>query len=116
MSNLVILKWQPFEYKAKFEKRSLLFRSKLGVLTCFLKDCTKKVLKIYKSIVIKNFKPVPLCPIKWQPFKVVAKLHESPLLIANTVDPRFYEHGFYRIPQNIEQNVTVPSIWLTKLS
>ena len=33
-----------------------------------------------------------------------------------TVDPRFYEHGFYRIPQYIEQNVTVPSIWLTKLS
>ena len=34
----------------------------------------------------------------------------------NTVDPRFYEHGFYRIPQYIEQKVTVPSIWLTKLS
>ena len=35
---------------------------------------------------------------------------------SNTVDPRFYEHGFYRIPQYIEQKVTVPSIWLTKLS
>ena len=34
----------------------------------------------------------------------------------STVDPRFYENGFYRIPQYIEQNVTVPSIWLTKFS
>ena len=36
-------------------------------LTYFLKDCTKKVLKICKSIVITNFKPVLLCPIKWRP-------------------------------------------------
>ena len=54
MSNLVILKWRPLEYKAKFEESPLLFRSEIGIL----KDCTKKVLKIYKSIVIKNFKPV----------------------------------------------------------
>ena len=45
----------------------------------------KKVLKIYKSIVIENFKPVSLCSIKWRPFKVFAKLHKSPLLIANIV-------------------------------
>ena len=45
MSNLVILKWQPFEYKAKFEKK-------------------EEVLKIYISIVTENVKPVPLCPIK----------------------------------------------------
>ena len=54
-------------------------------MTHFLKDCTKKVLKIYKSIVIENFKPVPQCPIRWRPFKVVVKLHKSPLLIANTI-------------------------------
>ena len=30
-------------------------------LTYFLKDCTKKVLKIYKPIVIENLKPVALC-------------------------------------------------------
>ena len=51
--------------------------------TYFLKDFTKTVLKIYKSIVIENFKPVPPCPIKWRPFKVFGKLQESPLLIAN---------------------------------
>ena len=71
MSNLVVRKWRPFEYKAKFEKSPLLFRSEIGIL----KDCTKKVLKIYKSVVITNFKPVPLCLIKWRPFKVVSKLH-----------------------------------------
>ena len=38
------------------------------------------------------------------------------LSFCNTVDPRFYEHGFYRIPQYIKQKVTIPSIWLTKLS
>ena len=47
MKNLETLNWQPFEYKAKF--------------AMFLKDFTKKVLKIYKSIVIEKFKPVPLC-------------------------------------------------------
>ena len=28
---------------------------------------------------------MPLCPIKWQPLKFFAKLHKSPLLIANIV-------------------------------
>ena len=51
----------------------------------FLKDCTKKVLKIYKSIVIENFKPGALCPIKWRPFKVFAKLHKDPIFIADIV-------------------------------
>ena len=85
MSSLVILKWQLFECMAKFEKKSLLFRSEIGIVTCFLKDCMKKVLKIYKSIVIKNFKLVPLCPIKWRSFKVVEKLHKRSLSIANIV-------------------------------
>ena len=53
MSNFVTLKWRPFEYKAKFGKNPLLFRSE--------KDCTKKVFKFYKSIVIENFKLVSLC-------------------------------------------------------
>ena len=39
-------------------------------LTHFLKDCTKKVLKSHKSIVIENFKPVLLCPIKCRPFNL----------------------------------------------
>ena len=54
-------------------------------LTYFLEDRLRKVLKIYKSIVIANFKPVLLCPIIWRSFKVFAKLHKSPLLIANAV-------------------------------
>ena len=52
-------------------------------LRYLLKDFMKKILKIYKSIETENFKPVPLCPIKWRRFKVFAKLHKSPLLIAN---------------------------------
>ena len=54
-------------------------------MTYFSKDCSKKALKTYKSIVIENFKPVHLSPIKWRPFKVFAKLHKSPLLIVNIV-------------------------------
>ena len=54
-------------------------------MTYLLKDSTKKVLKIYKSIVIGNFKPVSLCPRKWLPFKVFLKLHKSPFLISNIV-------------------------------
>ena len=51
---------------------------KLLFLTYFLKYYTKKVLKTYKSIASKNFKPMPLFPITWRSFKVFAKLHESP--------------------------------------
>ena len=43
----------------------------------------KKALKIYKTIVIETFKPVPLCLIKWWPFKVFAKLQYSLSLKAN---------------------------------
>ena len=64
MSKLVTLKWQPFKYKAKTEKRPLLFRSKIGVFEIFVKKLYKKVFQIYKSITTENFKPVPLCPIK----------------------------------------------------
>ena len=31
---------------------------------------------------MENSKPQPLCPIKWWPFNVFAKLHVSTLLIA----------------------------------
>ena len=49
MSDFVILKWRLLENKAKFEKRFLFFKSQIGILTYFLKDFTKKVLKIYNS-------------------------------------------------------------------
>ena len=62
----------------------LLSRSKQIFLTYFIKDCTKKVLKIYKSIVTENFK-LPLCPIKWRPFKAFVKLHKCTLLIDNII-------------------------------
>ena len=61
-------------------KRSLLLRTEIGFLIYFLEDCTKRVLKIYKSIVIENFELVPLCPIKWRSFKVFVKLCKSSLL------------------------------------
>ena len=50
-----------------------------------LKDCTKKSLTIYNSIVIENFKPMPLYLIKWRPFEILVKLHKSLLLIGNIV-------------------------------
>ena len=85
-SSLVILKWRHFEHKAKFEKNGLFsLGTKKVFLTYFLKDCAKKVLKIQNSIVIENFKPVLLCPIKWRPLNFFAKLHRSPLLIASIV-------------------------------
>ena len=37
MSNLVILKWWHFEYKTKFEKKRLLFRSKIVIFDIFFK-------------------------------------------------------------------------------
>ena len=60
MSNLVILTWRPFEYKTKFVKRNLLFRSGAGIFDIFFKSLYEKVLKIYKLIVIENFKSVLL--------------------------------------------------------
>ena len=36
-------------------------------------------------MVIENFKLMSLCPIKWQPLKVFAKLGKSLLLIGNVV-------------------------------
>ena len=77
MSNLVIRKWWHFEHKVKREKNGLFsLGPKLEFLTYFLKDFAKKVLKIYNSIVIENFKPVLLCPIKWRPLNFFAKLHK----------------------------------------
>ena len=37
MSNLVILKWRPLEYKAKLKETFLLFRSKIGIFDIFFK-------------------------------------------------------------------------------
>ena len=42
----------------------------IGFSAYFLKGCTKKVFKIYKSISFETFKPVPPFP-----FKVFAKLN-----------------------------------------
>ena len=42
MSNLVILKWRPFEYKSKFENRPLLFRSEIDIFEIFLKRLYKE--------------------------------------------------------------------------
>ena len=50
--------------------------------TYFLKDCRRK---FWRFRINSNWKSVPLCPIKWQPLKFFAKLHKSPLLIANIV-------------------------------
>ena len=61
------------------------FGPKKIFLTYFLKDYIKKVLKIYKSTVIENLKPVPLCPIKLRPFKVFVELHKSPLVIVDII-------------------------------
>ena len=36
-------------------------------------------------MVIENFKPLLLCPIKWRPLKLFAKLHEGPYLKASIV-------------------------------
>ena len=35
--NLVIVKWRPFEYKSKFEKKTSLFRSEIGTFKIFVK-------------------------------------------------------------------------------
>ena len=72
MPNLVILKWRYFEYKTKFEKIQLFVRS------AYYKNIPRNL-----CIVIGNFKLLPLCSTKWQPFKVFAKLHGNLLLIAN---------------------------------
>ena len=43
MSNYVIVKWQSFEYKAKFEKKSpFLFRSEVGIFDIFFKRLYEK--------------------------------------------------------------------------
>ena len=79
MSNLAILKWGPFEYAAKLEKRLLFFRSKIYIFDIYFKRLWEERFEDLQ-IVIENVKPVPL-----RPCKVFAKLHESPLLIANIV-------------------------------
>ena len=42
MSNLVTLKWRPFQYKAKFEKSPLLLRSEMGIFDIFFKRMYKE--------------------------------------------------------------------------
>ena len=71
--------------RENFEKGPLLFRYEVGISEILLKDCRKKVLKIYKSIEVESFKPVPLCPIKLWSVKVFTKLRKSLLLTANIV-------------------------------
>ena len=69
MANLVILKCGIKQNLKKY-------------LTYFLKDRRRKFLR-YR--INSNWKSLPLCPIKWQPLNIFAKLHKSPLLIANIV-------------------------------
>ena len=42
MSNLVTLKWRPFQHKAKFEKSPLLLRSEMGIFNIFFKRLYKE--------------------------------------------------------------------------
>ena len=51
--------------RGKIWKKPLLFRFEIIMYFwhIFQKDCTKKVLKIFKPIVIENLKLVPLCSI-----------------------------------------------------
>ena len=48
--------------------------SEIGILDISFEDL---------QIVIESFKPMPLCPRKRSRFNVFAKLHESPLSVAN---------------------------------
>ena len=45
MLNLVILKWWPFEYKAKLGKSPLLFRSEKGIFDTFFKRLSEDSLE-----------------------------------------------------------------------
>ena len=75
MSNLV-------KNKAKFGKKPLIcLGSKQVFFDIFFKRLYEENLKICRSIVIETFKPVAY--VKWRPLKFFAKLHKSPLLIAN---------------------------------
>ena len=67
-----------------WEKSPLLIRSEKGIFEIVFKRQSED-LKTYKSIVIENIKPAPLCPIKWRSFNIFVKSHESALLIANIV-------------------------------
>ena len=42
MSNFVILKWLRFEFKAKFEKMTSLFRSKIGISDILFEKTAKR--------------------------------------------------------------------------
>ena len=48
MSNLVLLKWHVFEYKAKFEKKVTLIY--IIEMINFLKDCTMKIQGIVSDL------------------------------------------------------------------
>ena len=81
MPNRVIL---VFQYKAKFEKKPILFRSEIDIFDLFFKSFED--LQISSN---ENFETVQLCPRKWRPFKVFVNLDKSPLLIANIVKDAF---------------------------
>ena len=71
MSNLVILKRGPFEFYGKTWKKGLFYLGpKLVFLANFWKDFMDKSFDDLQSIVIENFKPVPLCSLKWRPFNL----------------------------------------------
>ena len=50
--------------RQSLKKRPLLFTSKVGVFDIFFKILCEESGDL--GIVIENFKPVPVCPIKWQ--------------------------------------------------
>ena len=63
MSDLVILKWRPFEHNAKFEKKPLLLRFEKGIFDIFFKRLCEESFEDLQ-IAVENFKPVLPCPIK----------------------------------------------------
>ena len=53
-------------YKAKFEKRPLSFMSEIGIFDIFFKRLYEETFEdLTINRAIENFKPAPLCPIKW---------------------------------------------------
>ena len=63
---------------------ALLFRSKISTFDIIFKRLSRESFENLQ-IVVEHFKPVSLCPIKWQPITIFAKLHKSPLLTDNIV-------------------------------
>ena len=73
-------------------------RYKIGIFDIFLIDCAKKVLRIYKSIVIENFKPASLCPIKGRSLKVFFEKLQKVLLANKVTAWKVSKHGVFSGP------------------